>query len=151
MRSDGRRAGPVRLEAVARDLVDAHGVEVVDGRVAVAVEGVAPTAGSAAAICASAAWTRSSSVAPQNACQAAAAVLEVRVHEPLGDRAARELDDREGRPRAAAGVRRRRVGEAEQLADIEAPRVRHRPVGGAGEKGRGRVLLPDQFEHDLAV
>ena len=77
-------------------------------------------------------------------------MLEVRVDEALGDGAVRELDDGHRSRCAPAGFRRRRLGEPEQTADVEAPGVRDRPVGGAGEEGRGRVLLPDQFEHDLA-
>ena len=76
-------------------------------------------------------------------------MLEVRVDEALGDGAVRELDDGEDRPRAPARVLRRRLGEPDQLVDAEAPGSRDRPVGVAGEEGRGRVLLPDQFEHDL--
>ena len=78
-------------------------------------------------------------------------MLEVGVDEALGDGALRELDDGEHRERAPAGVRRGRLREPDQLVDAEAPGRRDRPVRIAGEEGRGRVLLPDQFEHDLAM
>ena len=78
-------------------------------------------------------------------------MLEIGVDEALGDGALREVDDREHRERAPAGVRRRRLREPDQLVDAEAPGRRNGPVRIAGEEGRGRVLLPDQFEHDLAM
>jgi hypothetical protein len=80
---------------------------------------------------------------------AAAGVLEVGVNEAFEDGALGELHDGERGPRAASSIGRTCLGEPDQLADIDLLAGRDGPVGAAGEEGRGRVLLPDQFEHDL--
>ena len=107
--------------------------------------------GAPAAISSSVACTLSSSVAPQNACQEPPSCSRYGWTRPsVTERCASSTTAKTAR-RAPAGVRRRRLGEPDQLADVEAPGSRNRPVGVAGEEGRGRVLLPDQFEHDLAM
>ena len=80
-------------------------VEVVHGRVAVAVERVGADGRQRRRDPGERRLHVASSVAPQNACQPAAAVVEVRMHEPFGDGAVRELDDREHGARAPASSR----------------------------------------------
>ncbi len=155
----GRAAVPQRcaqpdasfLQAVARDLVDEDGVEVAHGRVAIAVEG---GGGGLRERRCDPVERRLHALVERGAPErvpGACVVLEVRVDETLGHGALRELDDGEDRRCAPAGVLRSRLCEPDQLADVEAPGSRNRPVGVTGEEGRGRVLLPDQFEHDLAM
>ena len=120
----GRAAVPQRgaepdaagAQAVARDLVDEDGVEVVDGRVAVAVEGVG---GAGRERRGDLVERRLHALVERRAPErvpGAVAVVEVRVDEPLGDRAVRELDDREDRRvrcrRPPAGAATRRGGSA---------------------------------------
>ena len=77
-------------------------------------------------------------------------MLEVGVNETFDDGPLGKLDDREGGQCTPACVGWTCFGEPDQLANIEVLGSRDRPVGVAGEEGRGRVLLPDQFEHDLS-
>ena len=98
----------------------------------------------------------------------AVAVVEMRVHEPLGDRAARQLDDGEDPACAVSECERRgrRLREPKELADVDPPDrhlagagdlgasgqadadlvVRERAGGVAGERERAGVLLPDELE-----
>ena len=105
MRAQPDARGP---QAVARDLVDDDRIEVVHGRVAVAVErGGGRLGGSAAAISSSVACTLVVERRAPERVPGAVAVVEVRVDEALGDGAVRELDDREDRralPPASAGA-----------------------------------------------
>ena len=145
----GAEADASGLEAVARDLVDEDGVEVAHGLVAVAAErggaGQGQRRGDPLERRLDALVERG---APERI-PGAAVVLQVRVDEALGDGAVCELDDCEDRQRARARVLGRRLGQPDQLVDAEVAGSRNRPVRIAGEEGRGRVLLPDQFEHDL--
>ncbi len=147
----GGEPDPSRLEAVARDLVDEDGVQVAHGLVTVAAErgraGLGERSGDPVERRLHALVERG---APEGV-PGAADVLEIGVDETLGDRAMCELDDGERRERTCAGVGRRRLGDPDQLVDAEASGTRNRPVRITGEEGRGRVLLPDQFEHDLAM
>ena len=158
-----RAGGPSRSGRRARDT----------GRATVASRSPsnasAQTAGSAAAISVSVACTLSSSVAPQNACHQPPPWSRSRMDEALGDRALRQLDEREDRVRAAACRRlgRRSVCQANQLRDVEpsgrkavaAQRElrdgglperelarRQRAVGVANEEDRRRILLPDDLQ-----
>ena len=138
------------LQAVARDLVDEDGVEVAYGRVAVAAERGGRGLGER---CRDLVERRLHALVEGGAPErvpGAAVVLEVGVDETLDDGALRKLDDGEGGRCAPACVgwsASRRAGSAREH---RGPGSRDRPVGVTGEEGRGRVLLPDQFEHDLS-
>ena len=156
-------------QPVARDLIDGAGVEVLDERVTVAVE-------------------RARAHGGQRACDPVecllhglvdrrtpvgepglAAVLELRVDEPLRDRSRRQLEDRERRAGGAAELDSSRPlgGERDQLGEADPSRARalsepreigdrgdaeaqlagrQRAVGRALEHGRAEILLPQDLE-----
>ena len=115
----------VRPEAVARDPVDEDRIEVVDGGIAVAVEGSRADLGQGSGdLGQRLLHGRVECRAPEGV-PGAVRVLEVGMHEALGDAAAGELDDREGRPRAAAELEPvgRRVREPDELRRVDPPLV----------------------------
>ena len=160
---------PRGAKAVARDLVDGARVEIMDERVAIAVERVG----------ADLRQGRRDRVerlldglvdgrAPVGE-PGAAAVLELRVEEPLRDRAGGEVEDGERRPGRTAELEvRRRLGrspissvsptrralapcpstaEVGDGGDAEVQVAgRERAVGAAREHGRADVLLPQDLE-----
>ena len=114
---------PVRLEAVACDLVDENRIEVVDGGIPVAVEGGRADLGQRGGdLGQRLLHGRVERGAPEGVPRAVR-VLEVGVHQALGDPAVGELDDREGRPRAAAelGLLGRRGCEPDELRRVDPP------------------------------
>ena len=131
---DARRAQPV-----ARDLVDGAGVEVVDERVAVAVEGVRAHLGEGSRDRVERLLDRLVDRRAPVGEPGAAAVLELRVDEALGDRAGGEVEDGERRPGRPAELEvRRRVGpQADQLGEPDPPCARAlseaREVGDGGD------------------
>ena len=136
-------------EAVSRDLVDEDGVEVLHRGGVVSVERSGSRLGKRRRDLVERCLHAPVEGGSPERVPRPGVVLEVGVDEALGHGAVCELDDGEGSRGAVACVLRRRLGEPEQPADVEALGVRDRPVGSAGEEGRRRVLLPDQFEHDL--
>ena len=165
----GRQLHAVGAQAVARDLVDEHGIQVVHGGVPVAVERVG---GDGRKRRRDLGERRLHALVERRAPECvppAAAVVEVRVDEAFGDGAVRQLDEREDRARAAAGHRlgRRSVRQVKQLLDVEpsgreavpAERElrngglperelarRQRAGGVANEEDRRRILLPDELQ-----
>ncbi len=154
-------------QPVARDLVDEDGIEVVHRRVPVAAEGGCRDEGERRGdACQSVLEALVERRAPEGV-PPAVAVVEMRMHEPLGNRAARQLDDRED-PACAVSERERgggRLREPKELADVDPPGrhlgardlgasrqtdanlvVRERAGGVAGERERAGVLLPDELE-----
>ena len=160
---------PRRAQPVARDLVDGAGVEVVDERVAVAVEGVRAHLGEGSGDRVERLLDRLVDRRAPVGEPGAAAVLELRVEEALRDRAGGEVEHGERRPGRPAELELRRcVGpQADQLGEPHAPCARSlsqaREVGNGGdsevqvaggegavgtarEHGRAHILLPQDLE-----
>ena len=170
--ADPRRVAELHArgdEPVARDLVDELRIEIGDGRLAVVVEALrADERQRARDLRERALDVVVERRAPERVPTAAAA-RQLRMHHPLGDRAVRELDEREQHARAVAELELgRRGGELEQLGHREQPRVdlvlQHvhrrrlaRAEAAVGERlavTRKRIRAgapPDHFErkHDL--
>ena len=153
-------------EPVARDLVDEDGVEIVDGRVAVAAERARRDRGERGR---DPGQRRLHALVERRAPEGvppAVAVVEMGVDEPLGDRPARELDEREDPAGAVAELGGSGICELAELADVEPapcglacagklePRgqpepeavVGERAVAGPPEDVGACVVLPDDLE-----
>ena len=129
---DARRAQPV-----ARDLVDGAGVEVVDERVAVAVERVRAHLGEGGGDRVERLLDRLVDRRAPVGEPGAAAVLELRVEEALRDRAGGELEHGERRPGRPAELELRRcVGPQSRSARRARRAVRSRPVRGPRDRRR---------------
>ena len=158
-----------RRSARPRELVDRTAVEIVDEGVRVAVERVGGGCGRGVGeSCELVAHVLVERRSPERV-PPSVGRLEMRVHEPGGDRAARRaqhLEDDPGAP-AELDILGRRVDELEQLVELEQPRRdaalgegevgdRRHPelelaggelaVGVADERKGARVLLPQELE-----
>ena len=172
-----REPHAVRTQPVPRDLVDEHRIEVVNRGIPIAVERIGRDGGERRGDLRE---RRLHALVERRAPERmppAAPVVEIRVDEAFDDRALRQLDESEDRPCASARRRlaRRRVGQANQLLDVEAagrkavtgqrelrdrrlpePELasRQRAIGVANEEDRRRILLPDDLQrrvHGCAV
>ena len=161
---------PRRAQPVARDLIDGARVEVVDERVAVAVERVRAHRGQGGSDRVERLLDRLVDRRAPVGEPGAAAVLELRVEEPLRDRACGEVEDgerrpgrpaelerpaacRPARPISSASPTRRALAalpEAREVGDGGDSEVqiagRERAVGAAREHGRAHILLPQDLE-----
>ena len=160
---------PRRAQPVARDLVDGAGVEIVDERVAIAVERVCADLGQGSRDRVERLLDRLVDRRAPVGEPGAAAVLELRVEEALGDRAGGEVEHGERRPGRPAELELRRcVGpQADQLGEPDAPCARalsqarevgdggdpevqvaggEGAVGTAREHGGAHILLPQDLE-----
>ena len=160
---------PRYVEAVASDLVDCAGVEVVHQRVAVVVErgGTNGRQGSCDRI--EHRLHRLVDRCPPVGEPCAPSVLQLRVEEPFADGTGGKLENGEGGPSRAAQLElgRRLGGEVDQLGESDSagsrtmaelrqvgdggdpqlePTNRQRSVGAAFEHSRADVLLPQDFE-----
>ena len=130
---------PRRAEPVARDLIDGTRVEVVDERVAIAVERVGADRGQGSSDRVERLLDRLVDRRAPVGEPGAAAVLELRVEEPFRDRAGSEVEDGERRPGRAAELELgRRLGrQPDQLGEPDAARARALPEPGRGRRRRG--------------
>ena len=131
----------VGAEAVARDPVDDDRVQVVDGRVAIAVERIGGDRRQRCCDLGERCLHRRVERRAPERMPAAVAVLEIRMHEAFCERPVRELDDRECAARAPAELEvGRRVGrEGDELRDTEPARLDsacERQIGGGGTTDR---------------
>ncbi len=170
--ADPRRVAELHArgdEPVARDLVDELRVEVGDRRLAVLVEALGADERQRARDLRERALDVIVERRAPERVPAAAAARQLRMHHPLGDRAARDGDEREENARAVAELEvGRRLGELEQLGHREQPRVHlmlehvhRRGLARAQAAVRERLAVtrkriragatPDHFErkHDL--
>ena len=165
-----RQPHAVGAETVARDLVDEDRVEVVHGRVAVAVEGAGADGGQRGGDRGQRALDALVEGGAPERVPPALAVVEEGMDETFGDGPPRQLDDGEDRTgaRAELEARRRRPGERDRAAAGSRRRAAiPRPARGrsaiagmparrspaesdpsraAREDDRRRVVLPDDLE-----
>ena len=145
-RSGLSQADARKPQPVACDLVDDDRIQVVHGRVPVAVERPCGRLGQRRG---DLRQLRLDALVERRAPEGvpgAAAVVEVGVDEALGDGPMCELNDREDGACAPARVRGRRRGEPDQLVDVGAP---GRRAGIALDELGARILLPDDLESRL--